>query len=149
MTSECILTVDDERLPRFLDLSGEQSQQIHACLDKLFLELNASCVFLSDFQGHVYSRVGCRDDAQVCSVLSELGHGLETMLEATPLSGGKPDSVHLVYQEREQDNRIAVNVGEYFMLVLIVARGEHSARLGTIWYHLRKCAVDLRVLIEI
>jgi len=129
---------------RLQALSVDQYQQIGHLLETLRSEVGARCVFLTDVSGHLIACAGETDQLAVEIMASLLGGGMATVLEAGRMRNQNCDSINLVYQEGEQEDLYAINIGRQRLLIILVNRGLYSSRLGTVWYHAQQAALALR-----
>jgi CheY-like chemotaxis protein len=140
---EALETTPRERTG-ILVLSNQQYQTINDLLEQLRQDVSARCIFLAGAQGHIIARVGSPGQVHMEEITSLLGGGLATLSEAGRVLDGDQEAINLAYHEGKQENLYALNIGQQFLLVLIVNRGPYSSRLGTVWYYAQQVALTLR-----
>ncbi len=127
-----------------LILSEDRYRLVNEQLVRLKGEVGARCVFLTDSEGRFIARTDDVTDIPLEQVASLLGGCAATLLEAGRVIDGDVDTVNLAYREGAHDCLYAMNVGHQLLLTILIARGTHSSRLGSVWFEARKAAVDLK-----
>ncbi len=129
---------------KLLILSDEKYQELSQILEQLGREVGARCLFLTDANGHVITKTGHTENLAMENISSLLGGGIATLIEAGRTMDGDTDAINLAYREGKGEDLYVVNIGQHFLLVLIINRGPYSSRLGSVWYQARQVAVTLR-----
>ena len=127
-----------------LALSPERYKHVTGLMEKLRMNTNARCVFLSDAEGRPLAHVGDVEKLPVEEIASLLGGGTATLLEVGRALDGESDAVSLIYREGKFVYLYATNVGQHLLLILLIDRTPYSARLGSVWYYAQQTAASLR-----
>ncbi len=138
---DTVTTIDQSKL---LILSDEKYQELSQVLEQLGREVGARCLFLTDANGHIITKTGHTENLAMENISSLLGGGIATLIEAGRTMDGDTDAINLAYREGKGEDLYVVNVGQHFLLILIINRGPYSSRLGSVWYQARQVAVTLR-----
>ncbi len=126
-----------------LILSEERYRRVNDRLTQLQMEAGARCVLLTDSDGRFIARTSDVEDIPLEQVASLLGGCAASLLEAGRVIDGDEDTINMAYREGTRDCLYAVNVGHRLLLTILIARGPHSSRLGSVWFAARRAAVDL------
>jgi two-component system response regulator (stage 0 sporulation protein F) len=130
--------------PGILILSDLRFKQLNRVMEQLRVETGASCVFLSEIEGKILVRAGMLDEALENSVVSLLGESMANVLKAGNNLDGEGETINLIYREGKRQDLYALNVAGDLLLVLLVDRKEFGNRLGTVWFYVRKAALEVR-----
>lgn len=134
--------------PTVATWSEENFRQLNEQLGRLRTDVKASCVLLTDTSANVIAKTGYTDEIPVESVASLLSGSIVTLIEAGRAIDGNAECVHLAYREGKNDDLYALNVGQQYLLILVVNRGPYSSRLGSVWYHARQIALNLKTKLD-
>ncbi len=130
--------------PGILILSEKRYREAVDLLEQLIMDVGGRCLMLADAGGRVIARVGDADNLSLEQIVPLLGGGISTLIEVGRTLDGNTDAINLTYREGERENLYIVNVGRQILLILVVDRTAYSSRLGSVWYHARQTAVNLR-----
>ncbi|MCK6629987.1 MAG: response regulator [Anaerolineae bacterium] len=130
--------------PKITMLSDEQYHQLSRLLESLLKEVSAGYIFLADAHGRTIAAVGRKTDLPMEQIASLLSSGIATLAEAGRALDGEADAISLTYREGKNEYLYAVNIGQQFLLILMIKRGPYSSRLGSVWYYAQQTAVSLR-----
>lgn len=124
---------------------SEQSfRQMHDLLNQLRIDVSARCGLLTDTSANIIAKSGNTDGLPLESMVSLLSGSIVTLIEAGRTVDGNSESIHLAYREGKNDDLYALNVGQQFLLILVINRGPYSSRLGSVWYHARQASLNLK-----
>lgn len=123
-------------------LTSEQFTFCQKVLFRLKSSIGARCILLSDTVGRILSSVGDTNDLNPELVVSLLGGGIATLLEAGK-SLDDESVIHLSYREGKHMDLYAVNVGKDILLVIVITKSAGYAKLGAAWYYARQSALHL------
>lgn len=123
-------------------LTSEQYTFCQKTLFRLKSSIGARCILLSDTVGRILSSVGDTNDINPELIVSLLGGGIATLLEAGK-SLEDESVIHLSYREGKHMDLYAVNIGKDILLVLVVTKTQGYAKLGAAWYYARQSAILL------
>lgn len=123
-------------------LTSEQYTFCQKTLYRLKSSTGARCILLSDTVGRILSSVGDTGDINPELIVSLLGGGIATLLEAGK-SLEDESVIHLSYREGKLMDLYAVNIGKDILLVLVVSKTQGYAKLGAVWYYARQSALHL------
>ncbi len=130
--------------PGILILSEKRYREAVALLEQLIVDVGGRCLMLADAGGRIIARVGDADHLALEQIVPLLGGGISTLIEVGRMLDENTDAINLTYREGERENLYIVNVGRQILLILVVDRTAYSSRLGSVWYHARQTAVNLR-----
>ncbi len=125
-------------------LSDAQFSHVHQLLKQLQSEVNARCIFFTDAGGNTIARIGDAGKIPVGEIASLLGGGIASLAEAGRVLDGDVNSTNLIYRESQHEYLYAVNIGQTFLLIIIIDRGTYSSRLGSVWYYAQQGVIDLQ-----
>lgn len=131
--------------PDFFVLSDERYNQVNQQLVKLKSDIGARCIFLTDAEGLVITRIGVVDKIPLEQIASLVAGSVATLLEAGRVIDGETETINLAYREGKHENLCVVNIGKKMLLIIVFGKGPYSSRLGTVWYFARRTA---RTLLE-
>lgn len=134
--------------PKIPILSDERYQQISKLLEQLRRQVGGRCLFLTDTSGHLVARTGDTEKLPVENIATVLGGGIASLVEAGRMIDGDTETINLAYRESKEEDLYTLNVGNQVLLTLIINRGPYSSRLGSVWYHARQAAIELRELLS-
>jgi ActR/RegA family two-component response regulator len=124
----------------FMILSDERYRQVNELLARLKSDIGARCIFLTDTEGQVITRIGMVDQIPLEQIASLIAGSMATLLEAGRGIDGDSDTVNLAYREGKNENLCVVNIGMEMLLIIVFGKGPYSSRLGTVWYFARRTA---------
>lgn len=130
--------------PGILILSEKRYREAVDLLEQLIIDVGGRCLMLADAGGRIIARVGDADHLALEQIVPLLGGGISTLIEVGRMLDDNADAINLTYREGERENLYIVNVGRQILLILVVDRTAYSSRLGSVWYHARQTAVNLR-----
>ena len=130
--------------PGILILSDLRFRQLNRVIEQLRAETGASCVFLSEIEGKILARAGVLEQTLGDSVVSLLGESMASLLKAGYQLDGEGETINLIYREGKKQDLYALNVARELLLVLLVDRKEFGNRLGTVWFYVRRAALEVR-----
>jgi CheY-like chemotaxis protein len=133
--------------PGILILSDKRYRQIMSSLQELQVEVGARCIILTDANGQIIARAGDTANLHLEEIASLLCGGMATLQAAGHALDGDESAINLSYREGVRDILYSVNIGQELLLVIIVENGPYSSRLGSVWYHARQTAVNLRQML--
>lgn len=133
--------------PGILILSDKRYQQIMSSLQELQVEVGARCNILTNAHGQIIARVGDMADLHLEEISSLLCGGMATLQAAGHALDGDENAINLSYREGKRDILYSINIGQDLLLVIIIENGPYSSRLGSVWYHARQTAVNLRQML--
>lgn len=127
--------------------ADELYQKVGVAMESLRTCLHGRCILLSDAFGNIIYRVGNLGELPLEAMTSLLCGGVATLVEAGK-SMDEQDVINLAYREGKSSDLYALNLGSQWVLIIVVDRGQYYERLGSVWYHARKTAVELRAMLE-
>jgi CheY-like chemotaxis protein len=130
-----------------LALTGEAYKLLTGSLENLRLNLGGRATILADTDGHVLVRTGSTEGLDLTTMMSLLGGtvGANNAL-AQQLRYPKPH--YLTYFEGPPFDLLATNIGEQFLLTLVLERRkETGSRLGLVWLYTQRTLKELEVLL--
>lgn len=130
--------------PGILILSDERYRQVNQLLSNLQGDIGARCIFLTDGDGRFIARTGEMGGIALEQIASLVGGSVATLQEAGRIIDGETDTINLAYREGKKDNLYVINVGQQWLLIIVVENGPFSSRLGSVWYYAQQAAVTLR-----
>ncbi|HMD89049.1 MAG TPA: response regulator [Anaerolineaceae bacterium] len=107
-------------------------------------EVSARCVLVADKAGHILAQTGDLNELKTDVLTKSLTEGFDKLLQAGCTIDNDFEAVNLAYRESKLHNLYAVSVGQDFLLVLVIDRGDYSNRLGTVWFYARQTGVALK-----
>ncbi len=129
---------------KLLILSDEKYKELSQILEQLGREVGTRCSFLTDANGNIVTKTGYTENLAIENIATLLGGGIATLIEAGRTMDGDVDAINLAYREGKDEDLYVINVGQHYLLILIINRGPYSSRLGSVWYQARQTAVTLR-----
>ena len=113
-------------------------------LTQLQKEVSARCVLVTDMAGRIIAQSGDLNELKLEILTVSLSQGFDKLMQAGKSIDNEADAVNLAYRESKLHNMYAVSIGQDYLLVLIIDRGEYSNRLGTVWFYARQTAIALK-----
>ena len=98
--------------PDFFVLSDERYNQVNQLLVRLKSDIGARCIFLTDAEGLVITRIGVVDKIPIEQIASLVAGSVATLLEAGRVIDGETDTINLAYREGKHENLCVVNIGK-------------------------------------
>lgn len=129
--------------PGILIMSDERYRQAVHLLEQMQRNVGARCIFLTDISGRTIARTGNTEKIPIEEIATLMGGGMATLSEAGHAMDGDIDTINLAYREGKKESLYAINIGQQLLLILVIACGQYSSRLGTVWYYARQTAEAL------
>ncbi len=133
--------------PGILILSDKRYRQIMSTLQELQAEVGARCIILNDANGQIIARAGDVSNLHLDEIASLLCGSMATLQAAGHALDGDEEAINLSYREGKRDILYSVNIGQELLLVIVIESSPYSSRLGSVWYHARQTAVNLRQMV--
>lgn len=130
--------------PGVLILSDTRFRQLNLVIEQLRAETGAINVFLSDIEGRILAQTGGLEETLGQTVVFQLGESMAAVLKAGTRIDREEDAINLIYREGRRQDLYALNVARELLLILLVNRNEFGNRLGTVWYYIRRAALEVR-----
>ena len=141
------LTAKQEKKSGIIALTGEVYKLLIGSLESLRLNLGGRATILADTDGHILARTGSTDGLELATMMSLLG-GTTAASNALAQQLHYPKPHYLTYFEGPPFDLLATNIGEQFLLTLILERSkEKGSRLGLVWLYTQRTLKELEVLL--
>lgn len=124
--------------------SEKKYREINRIIDQLRSDVSASAIFVTNNSANIITKTGHTGNLHIENIASLLCGGIATLLEAGRSVDGDTDAIHMAYREGKNDDLYAINIGQQYLLILVINRGPYSSRLGSVWYHARQAAINLQ-----
>ncbi|MDA0244120.1 MAG: response regulator [Chloroflexi bacterium] len=141
------LTQNRQKKSGIIALTGEVYKLLTGSLENLRLNLGGRATILADTDGHVLVQTGSTGGLELSTMMSLLG-GTVAASNALAQQLHYPKPHYLTYFEGPPFDLLATNIGEQFLLTLILERRkETGSRLGLVWLYTQRTLKELEVLL--
>ena len=130
-----------------LVLSDERYRQAAEMLAQLQSDVGAQAILLVNVFGQIIIRQGETEGLPLSEIVTLLGGGIATLVQAGKAIDEAESAVNLIYREGSSHHLYGINVGENLLLIILIPAGEFSSPLGSVWYYARRTVPALREVI--
>ncbi len=130
-----------------LVLSGERYRRAAEMLAQLQSDVGAQCILLVNVFGQIIIRHGEAKSLPLSEIVTLLGGGIATLVQAGKAIDKVESAVNLIYREGDSHHLYGINIGENLLLIILIPAGEFSSPLGSVWYYARRTVPALREVI--
>lgn len=138
------LQADREIASGIPSFDNDHYQQCEKLIKSLKDSVGAHLVYLVDNFGQVLTGVGQINASTISELASLLGGGFAALLEVGKVLGEHDSPMNLIYRQGEHDDLYALGLSPNFSIVLLIARGPYTTKIGTVWYYTQKTAEALK-----
>ncbi len=128
-----------------LVLSDERYRQAAEMLAQLQSDVGAQAILLVNVFGQIIIRQGETEGLPLSEIVTLLGGGIATLVQAGKAIDEAESAVNLIYREGSSHHLYGINVGESLLLIILIPAG--NSPLGSVWYYARRTVPALREVI--
>lgn len=132
-----------KRLSATGTLLPDQHETMAVLLKALKENVSAHSVYLVDYLGQSLFHSGNAASEHLVEIASLLGGSFAALLEVGEIVDDEESPMNLIYRQGKKDDIYALSVARSHLLILLIARGSYTTRVGTVWYYVRDVAPAL------